>query len=100
MLAFLLAFIVIYAIVSLLINLLDHVVRFPVLRMFDWLPGGLCGLIRGSVIAVLLLTLLPSIVSLFNSELTQTLISGSTLYSYVTQLDFLHVGKMITQLIG
>ena len=37
-LAFLLAFIVIYAIVSLLINLLDHVVRFPVLRMFDWLP--------------------------------------------------------------
>ena len=99
-LAFLVAFILIYAVVSLLINLLDHVVRFPVLRMFDWLPGGLCGLIRGSVVAVLLLTLLPSIISLINPDLTQTLISESTLYSYVTQLDFLHVGKMITQLIG
>ena len=99
-LAFLLAFVLIYAVVTLLINLLDHVIRFPVLRAFDWLPGGVCGLIRGSIVAVLLATLLPSVITLFSPELTQSLISGSSLYGIVTQLDILRVGKMITSLIG
>lgn len=99
-LAFLLAFIVIYAVISLVINLLDHVLRFPVMRMFDWLLGGLCGLVRGLVVAVLLLCIVPSIVSLISPELTQTLLSESTLYSFVSQLDFLNVSSMIAQLIG
>jgi len=33
-------------------------------------------------------------------ELTQELLSKSTLYSYISQLDFLNVKQMITQLIG
>ena len=99
-LAFLLAFIVIYAVVSLIVNLLDHVFRFPVLRMFDWLLGGLCGLVKGLVVAVLLLCIVPSVASLIAPELTQTLIAESTLYSFVSQLDFLNVSSMITQLIG
>ena len=98
--AFLLSFIVIYAVVMLLVNLLDHVVRFPVLRMFDWLLGGLCGLARGLVIAVLLLTIVPSVISLISPELTQNLLSQSTLYSYINQLDYLGVKEVLTQLIG
>lgn len=99
-LAFLLAFVVIYAVVSLIVNLLDHVLRFPVLRMFDWLLGGVCGLIRGMVVAVLLLCIVPTVFTIIAPELTQTLIAESTLYNFVRQLDFLNVSNMITQLIG
>lgn len=98
--AFLLAFIVIYAVVSLFVNLLDNVIRFPVLRMFDWLFGGICGLFRGVVVSVLVLCILPSVVSLISPELTQSLISGSMLYSFVSQLDFLSVANTVAQLIG
>ena len=99
-LGFLVAFIVIYAVVSLVINLLDNVIRFPVLRMFDWLLGGVCGLLRGLVVAVLLLCMLPSIVSVISPELTEGLLSQSALYGVVSQLDFLNVSGMISQLIG
>lgn len=99
-LGFLVAFIVIYAVVSLVINLLDNVIRFPVLRMFDWLLGGVCGLVRGLVVAVLLLCVLPSIVSVISPELTENLLSQSALYGVVSQLDFLNVSGMISQLIG
>ncbi len=98
--AFLLCFIVLYALVMLLVNLLDHVVRFPVLRMFDWLLGGLFGLARGLVVAVLLLTIVPSVISLISPELTQELLSKSTLYSYISQLDYLGVKAFVSQLIG
>lgn len=99
-LAFVLAFIVIYAVVSLVVNLLDHVFRFPVLRMFDWFLGGICGLVRGLVVAVLAMCLLSSLMTIVNPELTQSLIAESTLYNLVRQLDFLSVSNMITQLIG
>ena len=99
-LGFIVAFIVIYAIVSLVINLLDSVIRFPVLRMFDWLLGGICGLLRGLVVAVLLLCVMPSIVSVMAPELVETLLDQSTLYGIVSQLDFLNVAGTIRQLIG
>lgn len=99
-LAFILSFIVIYIVVMLVVNLLDHVVRFPVLRMFDWLLGGVCGLVRGLVIAVLVLCIVPSVVSLISPELTQSLLGESTLYGFVSQLDFLRVSDMVSQLIG
>jgi len=99
-LAFILAFIVIYAVVSLVVNLLDNIVRFPVLRMFDWLLGGVFGLVRGLVVTVLVLCILPSVVSLISPELTQTLLAESTLYTFISQLDVLNVAGMIAQLIG
>ena len=52
------------------------------------------------MVAVLLLCIVPSIASLIAPELTQSLIAESTLYSFVSQLDFLNVSSMITQLIG
>ena len=99
-LGFIVAFIVIYAVVSLVINLLDSVIRFPVLRMFDWLLGGVCGLLRGLVVAVLVLCVMPTIVSVMAPEVTEILLSQSALYGVVTQLDFLNVSGMIAQLIG
>lgn len=97
---FIVAFIVIYAVVSLVVNLLDSVIRFPVLRMFDWLLGGVCGLLRGLVVAVLVLCVMPTIVSVMAPDLIETLLDQSALYGVVTQLDFLDVSGMITQLIG
>ena len=97
---FLLAFVIIYIVVSLVINLLDNVIRFPVLRMFDWLLGGVFGLLRGLVVAVLVLCVLPTIVSVMAPDLAQTLLNQSTLYNVVSQLDFLNVSGTITQLIG
>ena len=99
-LAFIVAFIVIYALVSLVINLLDHVICFPVFRMFDWLLGGLCGLGRGVVVAILIMCIAPSIMSLLAPELTSELMGGSMLYSYVRQLDYLGVAGTVAQLIG
>ena len=96
---FLLAFIVIYAVVMLLVNLLDHVFRFPVLRMFDWLLGGLCGLVRGFVVAVLLLAVVPAVVSLISPDLMGNLLEGSKLYGIVQQFDFLNVAGVIKSLI-
>ena len=98
--AFLVAFVVIYLVVSLLVNLLDHVICFPVFRMFDWLLGGLCGLFRGLVVAVLLLCLVPSLASIVSPEITAELLGSSTLYSFIKQMDFLRVADMVTQLIG
>lgn len=98
--AFVLAFVVIYAVVSLVVNLLDHVIRFPVFRMFDWLLGGICGLVRGLVVLLLILCILPNVVSLLAPELTQSLLAESTLYSFIIQLDILNVASMVTQLIG
>lgn len=97
---FIVAFIVIYAVVSLVVNLLDSVIRFPVLRMFDWLLGGVCGLLRGLVVAVLVLCVMPTIVSVMAPDLIETLLDQSALYGVVTQLDFLDVSGMIAQLIG
>lgn len=99
-LAFLLAFVLIYAVVMLVINLLDHVIRFPVFRMFDWLLGGLCGVARSLVVAVLLLCIIPPVVSLFAPEMMQELLATSTLYSFVSQMDFLNVAGLMTRLVG
>ncbi len=99
-LAFLVAFVLIYAVVMLVINLLDHVIRFPVFRMFDWLLGGLCGLVRSLVVAVLLLSIIPPVVSLFAPEMMQNMLAASSLYSFVSQMDFLNVAGLISSLVG
>ena len=43
--------------------------------------GGVFGLVRGLVVAVLLLTIAPSIISLISPELTQELLSQSNMRS-------------------
>jgi len=98
--AFILSFAVIYFVISLLINLLDRVISFPILRGFDWLIGGVLGVLRASVVVVLILCILPSLTSLITPELTQQLTSESTLYSFASQFDLLMVSEWVQQLIA
>ena len=99
-LAFLLCFIALYVLVCLVVNLLDHVISFPVVRGFDWLLGGIFGVARGLVVVVLVMCLVPAIVQIVSPEFADNLRTGSALYSYVMQMDFLNVQKFVTSLVG
>ena len=99
-LAFVLTFLVLYWAVTLLVNLMNRVFRFHALRGVDWLLGGVLGLARGFVIAVLLLTILPIIASVVMPELSDTLRAESTLWPLIEQVDLLSIRDTITSLIA
>ena len=98
--AFILCFAALYVLACLVVNLLDHVIAFPLVRGFDWLLGGLFGLVRGMVMVVLVLCLLPPIIQIVSPEFADNLTTGSALYSFVMQMDFLHVKNLVTSLVG
>ena len=97
---FILCFIALYFLISLVVNLLDNVISFPVVRGFDWLLGGFFGLIRGLVVVVALMFLLPSLVQIMSPEFANQLTSGSKLYGFINSIDLLHVVNMLKGLIG
>ena len=97
--AFILAFAVIYIAISLLVSLLDNVISFPVLRAFDWLVGGVFGLLRATVVVVLVLNILPAVTSVISPEFTTDLLSHSSLYTYASQLDLLSVAAWVKSLV-
>ena len=98
--AFLLCFIALYVLASLIVNLLDHVIAFPLFRGVDWLLGGVVGLVRGVVVALLVLYLLPTLVQVVRPDFAESLRSGSKLYALVAQMDFLDVRNLVKGLIG
>jgi uncharacterized membrane protein required for colicin V production len=98
--AFLLCFIALYILAVLVVNLLDHVISFPLIRGFDWLVGGLLGLVRGVVICVLVLNLLPAVAQIVSPEFAENITSTSVLMNFVKSFDLMHVGQTITRLIG
>ena len=98
-LAFIVAFAVLYIAISLLVSLLDNVISFPVLRAFDWLIGGIFGLLRATVVVVLVLNIMPALTSIISPELTTNLLAQSTLYTFASQLDLLGVAGWIKGLV-
>jgi hypothetical protein len=44
--------------------------------------------------------LVPAIIQIVSPELADNLRTGSALYSYVMQMDFLNVNKLVTSLVG
>ena len=98
--AFVLCFIALYVLACLVVNLLDHVISFPLVRGFDWLLGGILGLVRGFVICVLVLNLVPAITTVVAPEFAQSLIGESVLMNFITQVDMLNVNTMMRVLIG
>ena len=98
--AFLLCFIALYVLAMLIVNLLDHVISFPLIRGFDWLVGGLLGLVRGVVICILVLTLLPAVAQIVSPEFAESITSTSVLMNFVKSFDLINVGQTITRLIG
>jgi len=81
-LSFLAMFILSYVVVLLAVNLLNHVFRFPVLRHLDWLLGGAFGLVRGGVVAALIFSMAPMILSMLPLDVTQELIGSSVFYEF------------------
>lgn len=98
--AFVLCFAALYALVCLVVNLLDHVISFPLIRGVDWLVGGLLGLVRGLVVCVLIVNLLPAVAQVVSPDFAQALVGNSTLVSMVSGFDMLKVGQMVRTLIG
>ena len=98
--AFLLCFIALYVLAMLIVNLLDHVISFPRIRGFDWLVGGLLGLVRGVVICILVLYLLPAVAQIVSPEFAKNITETSVLMNFVKSFDFVNVGQTITRLIG
>ncbi len=88
-LSFLVMFGVSYAVVLLIVNLLNHVFRFPVLRHMDWLLGGAFGLVRGAVVAMLIFSMVPLVMSAIPLEIAEELIGGSKLYSLFSENNIL-----------
>lgn len=97
--AFVAAFIALYIIISLVVSLLDHVISFPVLRSCDWLIGGVFGLLRATVVVVLVLNILPALTTIISPDLTSDLLAHSTFYSFASQLDLLGVAGWIKGLV-
>jgi uncharacterized membrane protein required for colicin V production len=95
-------FALIYVIVTLFVNLLNHVISFPVLRRVDWLLGGVFGLLRGAVVAMLLFVVANYIISMFladNSGIKQVL-DGSRLLKLADGLSFIRVEGLLSKIIG
>ena len=92
--------IALYVLASLVVNLLDHVISFPLVRGFDWLIGGALGLVRGLVVCVLVMNLVPAITQIVAPEFAEQLKNGSVLLNFVTTTDILNVNGMVKMLIG
>ncbi len=84
-LSFIVMFAVIYAAVLLLVNLLNNVFRFPALRHLDWLLGGVFGLVRGAVIAMLIFAVVPTLSSALES-MDISLLSDLMNESYLSKM--------------
>jgi uncharacterized membrane protein required for colicin V production len=82
--SFLLIFAACYIVVLLVANLLNNVFHFPLLRHFDWLLGGVFGLLRGAFITMIILSVMPLLLSLLELNVMDKLMAGSQLAHYFT----------------
>lgn len=99
LISFILLFFISYAVVTLLVNLLSRVLRFPVLRGFDAIVGGLFGLIRGYLLVMLLLAILPMILDVINIESVDALYSESTMASILSGMQLFNIQSWIQSLL-
>lgn len=99
-LSFLLIFALSYAVIALVVNLFNHVFSFPALRVFDRLLGGAFGLVRGAVVVVLLITLMPMVLNMVVPDLMAQFQAESQLMALFSGLDFMNVQGWIATLIG
>ena len=76
---FLVCFGAIFLAVSIVVNLLRAVFRFPILKQFDWLAGGVFGFLRGVLICYALFAVVPLVLTMVPIELISELIDASVL---------------------
>ncbi|MBR6787783.1 MAG: CvpA family protein [Clostridia bacterium] len=70
------------------ITLINHVFRFPVLKHFDGLVGGVFGLLRGMLILYVLSLLFPIVLTIIPVNLVKTLFDQSTLATVFSSSGF------------
>ena len=58
-LCFVACFAAAYLLLSMVVGLIKHVFKFPLLKMMDWLAGGVFGLLRGAVLVYVIFLLVP-----------------------------------------
>lgn len=101
-LSFIIMFALIYVVVTLFVNLLNHVISFPLFRRFDWLIGGVFGLLRGAVVAVVLGMVATYVLRIFfqPDNAIYQMISDSKILGVVNHLSFLPVERVLNTIIG
>ena len=90
LLSFAAIFLVGYIVVSFVVNLLDHVIQFPLLRHFDWLIGGVFGLVRGGFIVAVLCSVLPTALSAISLDVVQEMVNTSKFVSVFKDMGLLN----------
>ena len=98
-LSFILIFVFACLAVNLVVNLLNHVIRFPVLRGFDALLGGAFGLARAALYAILIMALAEIVVEIFVPTYLEKLKDG-TMYGILAKIDFINVREWLRNLLG
>ena len=98
-LSFVLIFVFACLAVNLVVNLLNHVIRFPVLRGFDAILGGVFGLLRAALYAILIMTLAELVVGVFVPTYLETLQAGK-MYRLLAKIDVVHVGRWVMSLLA
>lgn len=78
-LSFIFCFAISYLVLSLLINLIHHVFKLPILKQFDWLAGGIFGLVRGALTLYVIFLIIPLISTVIPLDSFNTILSESTL---------------------
>lgn len=64
---FVMLFLLLYIAFSIAISATAYVVRFPVIRTMDWLAGGIMGLGRGFVLAMVACSMIPIVLAILPS---------------------------------
>ena len=101
-LSFIIMFALIYVVVTLFVNLLNHVISFPLFRRFDWLVGGVFGLLRGVVVVLLVGLVATYVMSVFfkPDNAVYQMIQNSRILGFVNHLSFLPVERVLNTIIG
>ena len=86
---FLVLFAVCFIVINTVINLVNHVVRFPAIRHFDAIAGGVLGLARGYLLVYLVFSLVPVLLTAVPVQFVSDYISASRLGEYFLNANFI-----------
>lgn len=84
LISFAMLFLLLYAAFSIAIAATSYTVKLPVLRTLDWLAGGLVGLARGVMLALIACSLLPVVLSALPAgiSLLDSILGGSSMLPF------------------
>ncbi|MBQ8081628.1 MAG: CvpA family protein [Clostridia bacterium] len=78
-LCYLVLCLLIYAVLSVLISLIGHVFEYPILRVLDWVPAALFGVVRGVMLTGLIFLTVPLMATVIPLSAFQEALAESAL---------------------